>query len=87
MKLMNQAAKYGGFIHSKPRYTIGDLEQLLSIGRATIYQAIRDGKLKTYTLGERKSKDGTVKAGRRFASPAAVDEYVALCEKEADQAA
>jgi len=84
---MNQAAKYSGFIHTKPRYSIPDLEELLSIGRGTIYQAIKEGKLKTYVIGERKQQDGTSKAGRRFASPEAVDEYVALCEKEADQAA
>ncbi len=87
MKHRNQNAKYGGFIHTKPRYTIADLESLLSVGRATIYKEINEGRLKSYTTGARRQKDGTANAGRRFISPAAVDEYVALLERESDQAA
>ncbi len=71
MKHMNQAAKYGGFVHTKPRYPIPDLIELLSIGRGTLYAEINAGRLETYTIGK-----------RRFASPEAVDQYVELCRKE-----
>jgi hypothetical protein len=44
----------------------------LRIGRGGVYAAINSGELKTYKVGK-----------RRFASPQAVDDYVALCEKAA----
>lgn len=60
------------FHHTKPRYSVNDLISLLSIGRARLYADINAGKLATYKIGK-----------RRFASPEAVDNYVALCEKVA----
>ncbi|MBT5212888.1 helix-turn-helix domain-containing protein [bacterium] len=59
-------------IHTQPRYSVSDLIQLLRIGRGGVYAAINSGELKTYKVGK-----------RRFASPQAVDDYVALCEKAA----
>ena len=58
--------------HQKPRYSITDLIGLLGIGRTSLYADINAGKLATYKIGK-----------RRFASPEAVDNYVALCEKAA----
>ncbi len=60
--------------HTKPRYSINDLLKLLSIGRAKLYEEIQMEKLKTYKIGK-----------RRFASPAALDSYVELSEKEAQK--
>ena len=59
--------------HTKPRYSINDLLELLSIGRGTLYAEIKLGRLKTYTLGK-----------RRFADPEAVDEYVANCKNQTE---
>ena len=59
------------FTHTKPRYSINDLLALFSVGRARLYEDIRAGKLKTYTVGR-----------RRFASPEAVDCYNETCEQE-----
>ena len=41
-------------------------------GRSKLYEDIALGRLKTYKVGK-----------RRFASPAALDEYIALDEQEA----
>ncbi len=59
------------FVHTKPRYSINDLMQLLSIGRTRLYRDINLGQLKTYKVDK-----------RRFASPEALDEYVKLKESE-----
>jgi excisionase family DNA binding protein len=59
------------FHHTKPRYTINDLLDLLSVGRATLYAAINDGSLKTHKIGK-----------RRFACPEDVDAYVQLGKQE-----
>jgi hypothetical protein len=48
------------------------LMKLTDRGRAKIYEDIALGRLKTYKVGK-----------RRFASPAALDEYIALDEQEA----
>ncbi len=61
--------------HYKPRYSISDLIDLLSIGRGTLYAEIKAGKLKTYTIGK-----------RRFVDPRDLDEYVEKCMKEATAA-
>ena len=53
------------FHHTKPRYGINDLIDLLSIGRNSLYKAIADGSLKTH-------KDGK----KRFAMPEDVDAYI-----------
>lgn len=60
------------FQHTKPRYAISDLLNLLDIGRATLYAAISEGRLETYKIGK-----------RRFSSPEALDAYVELCQREA----
>ena len=60
------------FVHSKPRYSINDLMTLTDRGRAKLYEDITLGRLKTYKVGK-----------RRFASPAALDHYIALDEQEA----
>ena len=60
------------FVHTRPRYSINALLDILNIGRARLYADMRDGKLETYLVG----------AKRRFASPEALDAYVALCERE-----
>jgi excisionase family DNA binding protein len=62
------------FIHSRPRYSINDLLNLLDIGRATLYAAISEGKLETYKIGK-----------RRFSSPEALDAYVELCQRDAQE--
>ena len=53
------------FQHTKPRYSINDLINLLSVGRNTLYAAINDGSLKTHKSGK-----------RRFAFPEDVDAYI-----------
>ena len=60
------------FIHTKPRYSINDLLKLLSMGRSLLYKDISNGKLDTYKI-----------AGRRFASPEALDRYITVTEGEA----
>jgi len=60
------------FVHTRPRYSINDLLNLLNIGRATLYADIGAGKLETYLVGK-----------RRFTEPAALDRYVELVRKEA----
>ena len=57
--------------HTKPRYTINDLLDLLSVGRATLYAAINDGSLKTHKIGK-----------RRFSCPEDVDAYVNRAKQE-----
>ena len=59
------------FIHTKPRYSIKDLEVLLDIGRTKINYEMNQGRLGFY-------KDG----GRTFSGPSHVDRYLALCEEE-----
>ena len=59
------------FAHSKPRYSIDDLTNLLSIGRTKLHAEIKRGRLKTY-------KDGN----RTFSDPPDVDRYLALCREE-----
>ena len=59
------------FQHTKPRYTINDLLDLLGIGRASLYAAINDGSLATHKCGK-----------RRFATPEALDKYVEICEQK-----
>jgi hypothetical protein len=60
--------------HNKPRYPVQDLLTLLSIGRSRLYSDINTGILKTYKVGK-----------RRFASPEALDAYVAAKEAESQQ--
>lgn len=57
--------------HTKPRYTINDLLDLLGTGRASLYADINSGKLQTHKVGK-----------RRFSRPDDVDQYVALCKQE-----
>ena len=59
------------FQHTKPRYSINDLCDLLDIGRARLYTDINSGKLQTHKVGK-----------RRFSCPDDVDQYVSLCKQE-----
>jgi hypothetical protein len=60
------------FTHYKPRYSIVDTIDLLCSSRGRIYDAIKHGRLETYKI-----------SGRRFVSPAAIDKYVEMEEREA----
>ncbi len=60
------------FLHTHPRYSMKVLMTLTHRGRAKLYEDIALGRLKTYKVGK-----------RRFASPKALDEYIALDEQEA----
>ena len=62
------------FQHTKPRYTINDLIDLLGIGRASLYAAINDGSLATHKIGK-----------RRFACPEDVDAYIQRGKQEGAQ--
>lgn len=59
-----------GFIHTKPRYSVNDLIYLTGVGRGRLYDELNSGRIKSYYLGK-----------RRFVSPAALDDYIELCEK------
>ena len=61
------------FIHTKPRYSLSDLSDLLSIGRTKVHAEIKRGRLKTY-------KDGN----RTFSDPPDVDCYLKLCREESE---
>ncbi|MEV0698602.1 helix-turn-helix domain-containing protein [Saccharopolyspora sp. NPDC050389] len=55
-------------------YPIKEAMVLLSIGRSTIYEQLRAGRLRSVTQG-----------ASRLIPAAALDEYVALLEKEAQE--
>jgi excisionase family DNA binding protein len=62
---------------SEPRlYQVADVVRLLGLSRTVIYELIRSGRLRS------------VKEGRaRRISDAAIRDYIALLEKEAEEAA
>ena len=61
------------FQHTKPVYELGEGFDLLGIGRAHGYKEIKAGRLQI------------IKNGRRTLIPAhAIDEYIALLEKETE---
>ena len=62
------------FHHTKPRYSINDLCDLLDIGRARLYADINSGRLQTHKVRK-----------RRFSCPDDVDQYVALCRREGSE--
>jgi len=62
------------FHHTKPRYSINDLCDLLDIGRASLYADINSGKLQTHKVRK-----------RRFSCPDDVDQYVALLKQEGSE--
>jgi hypothetical protein len=59
------------FVHTKPRYAIKECLVLLDISRSRLYEEIKLGKLKTYSVRK-----------RRYASPEALDAYVDLVKGE-----
>ena len=61
------------FKHTKPRYSLSDLSDLLGIGRTKVHAEIKRGRIKTY-------KDGN----RTFSDPPDLDDYVALCRSESE---
>ena len=58
-------------VHQKPAYTIKEVENLLSLSHAKLYQEISSRRILTYKVGK-----------RRFVSCGAVDQYIVDRETE-----